>query len=78
MSFDAEQPDEQKKGTGDVDRSQGAARAISVSFPAASVPHILTDVISVVHRPGPELEGPRLVQEDHQQYILPGTYKSQC
>jgi len=29
MSFDAEQPDEQKKAAGDVDRSQGAARAIS-------------------------------------------------
>lgn len=32
MSFDADEPDEQKKGTGEVDRTQGAARAISVSF----------------------------------------------
>jgi hypothetical protein len=37
MSFDAEQPDEQKKNAGDVDRSQGAARAISVSLSASSV-----------------------------------------
>lgn len=32
MSFDADEPDEQKKGSGEMDRSQGAARAISVNI----------------------------------------------
>jgi hypothetical protein len=70
MKFDAEDPSEMSKAKQtNVDRSQGAARAISVSMPTCSAGGIFfMNDSSVLHRSESQLERPRVVQKHHKQY----------
>jgi hypothetical protein len=65
QKFEADGPAAQEDAGGAQDRSQGAARAISVCR-ASMLSYLrrLTGGLEL-HRPGPELEGHRLVQEHH-------------
>ena len=61
MKFEAEDPSEvSKAGSGGVDRSQGAARAISACRVHCSFAMKLTTSL-VIHRPRLKLEGSRMV-----------------
>ena len=71
MKFDAEDPAEvtENRQQDKVDRSQGAARAISVSAtpPMLALVRVLTPpgYPTVIHRPRPRLERHPMVQEHH-------------
>lgn len=58
QKFDAEGPAEQEKTGQKVDRSQGAARAITVCTSSPSPSISLLTSVTVIHRSGAELEGP--------------------
>ena len=63
MKFDDEGSNVQQ-GDGSIDRSQGAARAISVSA-ARPRTTLFSEFCIVIHRPFPELERYPMVQEHH-------------
>ena len=63
MKFDAEEPDEMDKNHSKMDRSQGAARAISVSLTARRLPDTCFDsLFAVFHRSRIVLGGYPMVQ----------------
>jgi hypothetical protein len=68
MKFTDDEPHAQKGDDG-VDRTQGAARAISVSRPISSGPRSWVNFLLVFHRSGTFVEGFGLVQEHHQEWV---------
>jgi hypothetical protein len=74
MKFDAEDPDEVSKSGGQVDRSQGAAKAITVSakhhLPLSYLRKASgLNTFSGIHRPWVRLERHPVVQEHHEEYV---------
>lgn len=67
QKFEAEDPAEQGKAGGQVDRSQGAARAISVSYFQPPTHYLKCSSYGlVVHRPWAFVERFEVVQEHHE------------